>query len=123
MSNDNGNAVGCKAAAADGTDTAELAAAPDSNILTIAVVARMFKISRLALRLYELRGLIRRHRSGNLRVFSWFDCERIALLVKARKAGLAVRELAAVLRAMDERASELGRRRWPTAMPLAHSRA
>ena len=66
----------------------------------------MFKISPLALRLFELRGLIRRHRAGNMRLFSWFDCERIALLVKARKAGLAVREFAAVLRAMDEQASD-----------------
>ena len=58
MSNENENAGVCKTAAAGGADTAELAAAPDSHILTLAVVARMFKISPLALRLYEQRGLI-----------------------------------------------------------------
>jgi len=104
MSNGNGNAGGCKTAAAGGADAAELAAAPESHILTLAVVARMFKISPLALRLFELRGLVRRQRAGNAWVFSWSDCERIALLVKARKAGLAVRKFAAVLRAMDEQA-------------------
>ena len=46
-------------------------------------------MSPLALRLFELRGLIRRRRAGHDWVYSWSDCERIALLVKARKAGLA----------------------------------
>lgn len=99
MSNGNRNAAGC-------ADAAAATPVPESHILTIGVVARMFKISPFALRLFELRGLIRRHRTGNIRVFSWFNCERIALLVKARNAGLAVREFAAVLRAMDEHAPD-----------------
>lgn len=97
MSNGNGNAAGCG-------DAAGQPAAAENHILSIGVVARMFKISSLALRVYELRGLIRRRRTGNAWVFSWSDCERIALLVKARKAGVAVHDLAAVLRAMDEQA-------------------
>ena len=106
MSNGNGNAAGCEVAAATYTNSAECEVMPERPILTLGVVARMFKISPLALRLFELRGLIRRHRAGNVRLFSWFDCERIALLVKARNAGLAVREFAAVLSAMDEQASD-----------------
>ena len=102
MSNDNGNTADCEPATA-----AHGSAQPDTaknHILSLAVVARMFKIPPLALRLFELRGLIRRHLAGNVWVYSWSDCERIALLVKARKAGLTVRDLAAVLKAMDEEA-------------------
>jgi DNA-binding transcriptional MerR regulator len=72
-----------------------------NQVLTIAAVAAMFKISTLTLRLLELRGLIRRREAGGDRVYSWADCERVALLVKARKAGFATRELAPVLKAMD----------------------
>ena len=106
MSNSNGNAAGCETAAVGSTNSALV---PESHILTLGVVARMFKISALALRLYELRALIRRERHGDAWVYSWSDCERIAMVVKARKAGVAVREFAAVLRAMDERAAKPGR--------------
>jgi DNA-binding transcriptional MerR regulator len=81
---------------------------PDSmkkHALTIGVVAQMFKVSKFALRLYELRGLIERERYGQERVYSWFECERIALLVKARNVGLATGDVSRVIEAMDERAS------------------
>ena len=102
MSNGNGNTADCEPATA-AHDSARPETAKN-HILSLAVVAQMFKIPPLALRLFELRGLIRRHAAGNTWVYSWSDCERIALLVKARKAGLAVRDLAAVLKAMDEAA-------------------
>jgi DNA-binding transcriptional MerR regulator len=102
MSNNNAKAAGSETAAADSTDSSLV---PESHILTLGVVARMFKISALALRFYELRALIRRERLGDAWVYSWSDCERIAMLVKARKVGVAVREFAAVLSAIDERAS------------------
>ena len=101
MSNGNGNTADCEPATA-AHDSARPETAKN-HILSLAVVAQMFKIPPLALRLFELRGLIRRHAAGNTWVYSWSDCERIALLVKARKAGLAVRDLAAVLKAMDGR--------------------
>jgi len=97
------NTAGCESVAHGGM-APEPPAAAENHILSIAAVARMFDISTFALRLYELRGLIRRRRVGNDRLYSWSDCERIALLVKARMAGLPVRDIAAVLRAMDEHA-------------------
>jgi DNA-binding transcriptional MerR regulator len=72
--------------------------------LTLGVVAQMFKISPLLLRWYELGGLVRRRRAGNRRTFSWTDCERIALIVKARDAGLSVGALKAVIRPMSPNA-------------------
>ncbi len=101
-----GKTADCEAIAARCADTAGPTVALDGYVLTTGVVARMFKISPLAVWLFELRGLICRHRCGNARVFSWSDCERLSLLVKAHDAGLAVRELAAVIRGMNEQASD-----------------
>jgi DNA-binding transcriptional MerR regulator len=68
-------------------------------VLSIENVARMFKHPRLALRYYELRGLIkRRHCVGSIRVFAWADCSVIAFIIKCRKAGLALGEIAPVIR-------------------------
>jgi DNA-binding transcriptional MerR regulator len=87
-------------------DTAEPADMEKGHLLSIGVVARMFDVSTLTLRFYEFRGLIRRQRVGRERVYSWSDCERIALIVKTRKAGLAIGPLVPVIKAMDEEVSE-----------------
>jgi DNA-binding transcriptional MerR regulator len=71
------------------------------HVLTIDVVARMFRVSTWTLRLYEWRELIARERTGDGAVFSWRDCERIALIVNAKKAGLAIRQIAPIVKAMN----------------------
>ena len=79
---------------------------PDGTLLSIGNVAKMFNVSRLALRNYEVRGLIkRRHRIGNTRVYGWADCDRIAFIIKGRKAGLTLAEMGPILKAADEDAS------------------
>lgn len=96
---------------------ADAAAAPhpsNDDLLTLAVVARIFKIAPLVLRRYELAGLVRRRKVGKIRAFTWNDFERIALIVKARAAGLRIADVKAIVRAMDEaaprRVTEAGRR-------------
>ena len=96
---------------------ADAAAAPNpsnDDLFTLAVVARIFKIAPLVLRRYELAGLVRRRRVGNVRAFDWNDFERIARMVKARAAGLRIGDVKAIIRAMDEsaprRVTEAGRR-------------
>ena len=100
MCDGGGISAGCEAVDTGG-GAANKTVGSEDHVLTIDVVARMFKMSTLALRILELRGLVRRRRVGRSWIYSWFDCERIALLVKTRKAGLAVRDIALVLRAMD----------------------
>jgi DNA-binding transcriptional MerR regulator len=79
---------------------------PEGTVLSIGNIAKMFNVSRLALRNYEVRGLIkRRHRVGHTRVYGWADCDRIAFIIKGRKAGLTLAELAPILKAADEDAS------------------
>jgi DNA-binding transcriptional MerR regulator len=115
MIDDARSAVPCGTAANDRDYAAETLTFTQSHILSIREVSRMFGISTLTLRLYELLGLIRRERAGRERVYSWFDCERIALLIKARKARVALARLVPVIRAMNDgarpRVANAGRRK------------
>jgi DNA-binding transcriptional MerR regulator len=81
-------------------DTGVVSPPPDDLPLTIGNVARMFHVSRLALRNYEVRGLIkRRHRLCTTRVYAWADCERIAFIIKGRRVGLTLSEMTPVIKA------------------------
>jgi DNA-binding transcriptional MerR regulator len=75
-------------------------AIPIAEILSIGNVAETFGISRWVLWYCEFRGLIRRrNRIGAIRVYSWADCERVAFVIKCRRAGLRFSQIAAVVRA------------------------
>jgi DNA-binding transcriptional MerR regulator len=74
--------------------------------LLIDIVARMFTISAFELRMYEFLGLIRRERMGDDWAYSWSHCERVALIVRGREAGLRLRDLRPVIAAMEETASQ-----------------
>ena len=73
------------------------------QVLSIENVARMFGVSRWTLRAYEWRGLIaRRLTHGRVRVYGWADCERLSVIIKCRKAGVALRDVIAIVAATDE---------------------
>jgi DNA-binding transcriptional MerR regulator len=74
------------------------------HLLTINAVAKMFRVSTWTLRFYELRGLIHRHSLGGEAVYGWRDCECIALIIKTKKAGLSLRQIAPVVAAMGSKA-------------------
>jgi DNA-binding transcriptional MerR regulator len=77
--------------------------APDEEIaLSIKDVAQMFKVAPLTLRFYELRGLIRRERTGHKWVFTSSEFERISVIVKARQAGLRIRDVKPIIVAMSK---------------------
>jgi DNA-binding transcriptional MerR regulator len=78
------------------------------RVLSLANVAKMFRVPQLTLRFYELRGLIRRrHTLGGLRVYGWADCERLAFIIKCRNAGLTLSDVTAVIEATDDDVSPL----------------
>ena len=81
------------------------AAHQDAHALTIEAVAQMFKISTFELRFYEWLGLIGRRRVNGSKVYCWSHCERVALILKAREAGLRIREIRRVVRAMNRNAT------------------
>jgi DNA-binding transcriptional MerR regulator len=71
--------------------------------LSLRNVSEMFVVSQLTLRYYELRGLIRRgYVQDGVPVYGWADCERIAFIIKCRKAGLTLRDISAILDATDD---------------------
>lgn len=81
---------------------------PSGSVLSIRNVAKMFGVSWFTLLYYEFRGLIRRRNSvDGVRVYSWADCERLALILKSRKADIMLADIAAVIWAMDVDASPL----------------
>jgi DNA-binding transcriptional MerR regulator len=89
-------------------DTGEGGDPPSGAVLSIKNVARMFGVSWATLRYYEFRGLIRRRNSvDGVRVYSWADCERLALILKCRRADIMLADIAAVIWAMDIDASPL----------------
>jgi DNA-binding transcriptional MerR regulator len=81
---------------------------PAERVLSLANVAKMFRVPQLALRYYEFRGLIwRRHMQDGVRVYGWADCERLAFIIKCRKAGLTLGDIIAVIEATDDDVSPL----------------
>ena len=81
---------------------------PSERVLSLENVARMFGVSKLSLRYYEFRGLIRRmHSLGGVPVFSWADCERLAFIIKCRKAGVKLSDIVTIIDSTDDDASPL----------------
>ena len=90
-------------------DTGSGQADPASErVLSLANVARMFGVSKLSLRYYEFRGLIRRtHSLDGVPVFGWADCERLAFIIKCRKAGVKLSDVVTIVNATDDDVSPL----------------
>jgi MerR family Zn(II)-responsive transcriptional regulator of zntA len=72
------------------------------TLLSIGNVSKMFNVSRFTLLSYERLGLIkRRHRVGNRLVYGWIDCDRLAFIIKARRVGFTVRQVAPMIKAAE----------------------
>jgi DNA-binding transcriptional MerR regulator len=70
-----------------------------STRYTISQLSRLFDVTARALRFYEQIGLVEPNRSGQNRVYSRGDYQRIQVITGARKAGLSldhIRELLAL---------------------------
>lgn len=90
----------------DDTNGEDAAPPQSAASLSIENVAQMFDVSPWTLRYYELRGVIaRRQRIGQTRVYSWADCDRIAFIVKCRRAGIGLADIAPILKAVDDEPS------------------
>lgn len=76
---------------------------PMDRILSLENVAEMLGVSRLRLRYYEFRRLVRRRQlHGGVLVYSAADCERIAFITKCRKAGLTLADIVVIIEATDD---------------------
>ena len=80
---------------------AEAAPAAGEPALTISQVSEKLGMTQRALRFYESRGLIAPRREGQTRFYDSWDIERLALILKAKKLGFTLGEIAQMVQASE----------------------
>ena len=78
---------------------AEAAPTTSDPALTISQVSAKLGMTQRALRFYESRGLVAPRREGQTRFYDSWDIERLALILKAKKLGFTLSEIAQMVRA------------------------
>jgi DNA-binding transcriptional MerR regulator len=78
---------------------AEAAPTASDPALTISQVSAKLGMTQRALRFYESRGLVAPRREGQTRFYDSWDIERLALILKAKKLGFTLSEIAQMVRA------------------------
>ena len=66
---------------------------------TIGEMARQFGLSQRALRFYESSGLLKPRREGTVRLYGVRECQRLALVLKAKSLGFTLAEIRQMLAA------------------------
>ena len=69
--------------------------------LTISQVAERLGMTQRALRFYESRGLVAPRREAQMRFYDSWDVERLALILKAKKLGFTLGEIAQMVEASE----------------------
>lgn len=83
--------------AGDGSEAR--ASARELDGLSIGELARELGVTLRALRLYESKGLLARHRNGGARVFTRDDRDRLALILQGKRLGFTLKEIREMLAA------------------------
>ena len=89
-------------AAGPSDDAADLSAQTQFSITEL---ARELNLTHRALRFYESRGLLAPQRDGRRRIFSRADRDRLAVILKGKKLGFTITEIADMIGAQSGRAS------------------
>src|SRR5690606_12639947 len=71
------------------------------DLFAIADLAREFGISTRAIRFYEAKGLITPERVGSTRVFRRRDRARLSLILRGKRLGFSLRDIAEYLSLYD----------------------
>ena len=71
------------------------------DLFAIADLAREFGISTRAIRFYETKGLLKPERVGATRVFRRRDRARLSLILRGKRLGFSLRDIAEYLRLYD----------------------
>lgn len=91
--------------AANPADKADL---KDEERFTITQLAREFGITTRAMRFYEAQGLISPSRSGTSRIYSSRDRVRLKLVLRGKRLGFTLKEIANILDMYDAEPGEAG---------------
>ena len=80
----------------------------DEERYTITQLAREFGITTRAMRFYEDQGLISPARSGTTRIYSSRDRVRLKLVLRGKRLGFTLKEIANILDMYDAEPGEAG---------------
>lgn len=80
----------------------------DGQTWTIAELATDYDVTLRAIRHYEDRGLLSPERRGTVRVFRNRDRVRLALILRGRRLGFSLDEIATIVNMYDEQPGEAG---------------
>jgi len=75
---------------------------------TIADLAEQYAVTHRTIRHYEDRGLLRPERRGTVRVFHNRDRIRLALILRGRRLGFSLDEIATIVDMYDDQPGEAG---------------
>lgn len=74
-----------------------IAADADPPLFTIGQLSHEFGVTLRTLRFYEARGFLSPQRTGTTRLYRQCDHDRLALILKAKKLGFTLREIAELM--------------------------
>lgn len=80
----------------------------DQERFTITQLAREFGITTRAMRFYEDQGLLSPERSGTARIYSNRDRVRLKLVLRGKRLGFTLKEIANILNMYDAEPGEIG---------------
>lgn len=75
---------------------------------SIAELAREFDVTTRTIRFYEDQGLIAPERRGQTRVYRQRDRTRLKLILRGKRLGFSLQEVADIIRLYDEEPGEIG---------------
>ncbi|GAA5158185.1 MerR family transcriptional regulator [Ornithinimicrobium tianjinense] len=84
----------------------------DDTTWTIAQMADDFDVTHRALRHYEQLGLLSPEREGQRRIYSRRERTRLALILRGRRLGFPLEEVATILDMYDDQPGEAGQLRY-----------
>ncbi|MGA8260838.1 MAG: MerR family DNA-binding transcriptional regulator [Arenicellales bacterium] len=82
--------------------------AADQQRYSITEMAREFGITTRAIRFYEDQGLLAPTRSGLTRIYAERDRVRLKLVLRGKRLGFSLKEIAAILHMYDAEPGETG---------------
>lgn len=80
----------------------------DEERFSISQLSREFGITTRAIRFYEDQGLLSPARSGTTRIYSTRDRVRLKLVIRGKRLGLTLKEIANILDMYDSEPGETG---------------
>ena len=79
-----------------------------ANLYTISELAREFDITTRTIRFYEDEGLLKPGRNGRQRIYSRRDYIRLKLILRGKRLGLSLSEIADIIELYDSDQGETG---------------